>query len=272
MRSRPQYVLGSDEAEIVRLESQAAAIAPATGLLLRAAGIAPGMRVLDLGTGLGHVSLHLAELVGPGGSVLGIDQDDAMLEAAEQRALVAGAENVQFLKADVRAYQPSKPLDAVVGRLILFHLPDAVEILRRYVDALKPGGLMLAVDFDIGSARAEPALPLFTTVADWVMQAFRDAGANPTIGARLAMLLRDAGLEDVTSFGVQDYLGPDDPRGPALLAGVVRSLRGQIVAAGIASEAELDLDTLQQRLAQELATADAVMLPPAVAGAWGRRG
>ena len=185
---------------------------------------------------------------------------------------MAGAESVHFLKADVRTYHPSEPLDAVVGRLILFHLPDAVEILRHYVDALKPGGLMLAVDFDIGSARTEPALPLFTTVAGRVMKAFRNAGANPTIGPRLAMLLRDAGFEQVTSFGVQDYLGPDDRRGPALLAGVVRSLQGQIVAAGIATEAELDLGTLQQRLAHELATADAVMLPPAVAGAWGRRG
>ena len=50
------------------------------------------MRVLDLGTGLGHVSLQVAELVGPGGPVLGIDQDEALLEVAEQRRLMAGAE------------------------------------------------------------------------------------------------------------------------------------------------------------------------------------
>lgn len=58
---KSRYVLGSDEAEIARLDAQAAAIAPATALPLRADGIAPEMRVLDLGTGLGHVSLQVAE-------------------------------------------------------------------------------------------------------------------------------------------------------------------------------------------------------------------
>ena len=269
---KPRYVLGSDAAEIARLDAQAAAIAPATALLLRAAGIAPGMGVLDLGTGLGHVSLQVAELVGSGGSVLAIDQDEALLEVAEQRRLMAGAENVHFLKADVRTFQAAAPLDAVVGRLILFHLPDAVEVLRHHTGALKPGGLMVAVDFDGGSVRAEPAVQLVTTVGGWVMEAFRHAGANPVIGSRLALLLREAGLADVVSFGVQAYVGPDDPRGPALLGGLVRSLARQILVADIATEADLGLDTLQQRLAQELAAANSVLLPPTVVGAWGRHG
>jgi 2-polyprenyl-3-methyl-5-hydroxy-6-metoxy-1,4-benzoquinol methylase len=150
MSSPRKYVLGSDKAEIARLDAQAASIAPATALLLRAAGIAAGMRVLDLGSGLGHVALQVARLVEPGGSVLGIDQDQALLEVAEQRRLAAGADNVHFRRADVRRFQAAAPLDAVVGRLILFHLPDAVEVLRHHIDAVEPGGLVVAVDFDVG--------------------------------------------------------------------------------------------------------------------------
>jgi ubiquinone/menaquinone biosynthesis C-methylase UbiE len=271
MSAPSQYVLGSDPVEIARLDAQAAWIAPATALLLRAAGIAPGMRVLDLGTGLGHVALQIAELVGPYGSVLGIDQDDALLEVGEQRRFTARADNVEFLQADVRTYQADAPFDAVVGRLILFHLPDAVEVLAHHLDALKPHGLMVALDFDVGSVRAEPRVALVTTLRGWAVEAFRLARANPVIGSRLALLLVDAGLEDVASFGVQDYLGADDPRGPALFAGIIRALARQIVATGIATEAELELDTLQHRLAQELAAANAVVLPPTLAGAWGRR-
>jgi ubiquinone/menaquinone biosynthesis C-methylase UbiE len=70
-----QYVLGSDTAEIARLDAQAESIAAPTALLLRAAGIAPGMRVLDLGTGLGAVAFAVAELVGAEGAVVGVDQD-----------------------------------------------------------------------------------------------------------------------------------------------------------------------------------------------------
>jgi hypothetical protein len=54
-----------------------------------------------------------------------------------------------------------------------------------------------------------------TTAVGWVEAAFRSAGADPRIGPHLTSLLRDAGVRDVTSFGVQAYLGPEDGRGPA---------------------------------------------------------
>jgi hypothetical protein len=56
-----------------------------------------------------------------------------------------------------------------------------------------------------------------------------------------------------------------------MLAGVVQALAGPIVAAGIASEDELGLATLEQRIADGLRAENAVLLPPAVVGAWGRR-
>ena len=83
------------------------------------------MRVLDLGTGVGHVAFQLAGLVGPADSVLGIDQAEPMLTAAEQRRLAAGIENLHFAQADVRTFRDQQPFDTIVGRLILFHLPDA---------------------------------------------------------------------------------------------------------------------------------------------------
>jgi hypothetical protein len=59
--------------------------------------------------------------------------------------------------------------------------------------------------------------------------------------------------------------------GPLLPAGVTRSLAPRIVAEGIADEAELGLETLQARIADEVGARDAVMLPPTVVGAWGTR-
>src|SRR5689334_2745261 len=103
MSTPPEYVLGSSEEEVARLDLQAGAIAPATALLLQAAGIGPGMRVLDLGSGPGHVALMVAEMVGPEGSVLGVDQSAALLEVAERRRQEAGLANVAFESGDARS-------------------------------------------------------------------------------------------------------------------------------------------------------------------------
>jgi SAM-dependent methyltransferase len=267
---QPEYVLGSDEPEVARLDAQAAMSAAATRLLLRAGGrIAAGMRVLDLGTGLGHVAFEVAELVGREGAVVGIDESPRLLEIADGRRRAAGIDNVAFTEGDVRSFRDADPFDAVVGRLILFHLPDAIDVLAHHLGALRPGGVALAIDFDGGSIRAEPPVALVTTIRDRVAAAFTSVGANPVVGARLALLLRRAGAVDVTTFGVQAYLAPDDPRGPAWLAGIVRSLEPLIIGAEGGIDDELDLDTLEQRVAQALADADAVLLPPTLAGAWG---
>ena len=263
-----RYVLGSKPDEVARLDAQATLYADATELLLRRGGIGPGMRVLDLGTGPGHVAQLVAELVGPHGEVVGIDGDEALLRVAEERRAEAGLEDVRFIQADVREFVDERPFDAVVGRLILFHLPDAVDVLRRCATLLRPDGLVVAIDFDAGAGRTDPPVPLVEAAFDYVRSSFRRARANPTIGTRLALLLREAGLADVASVGVQSYFAPGDPRGPALLGGVVRTL-----AARSPDEvpAELALDGLEERIAAALTAEDAVLLPPTLVGAWGHR-
>jgi 2-polyprenyl-3-methyl-5-hydroxy-6-metoxy-1,4-benzoquinol methylase len=265
-----RYSLGSHAAELARLDHQAAVIAPVTGILLRAAGIAEGMRVLDLGTGLGHVALMLAGMVGPAGSIVGLDQAADPLAEARRRAEAQGLAHVRFVESDARTWRDAEPFDAIVGRLLLFHLADPVAALLHYKEALRPGGLMVAIDYDMGASRSEPATPLVTRALAWVVEAFEQAGAHPKVGTQLAQLLGAAGLSDIQSFGVQAYLSPDDPAGPRMLTGVIRSLEDKIVSAGIASAAEIGLDTLEERLAAELREAGAVVLPPTVAGAWGR--
>src|SRR5262245_55311254 len=73
------YALGRTDEEYERLVEQAEVLRPLTERMLRAAGIGAGMRVLDVGCGLGDVSFLVSELVGPGGSVVGIDLDGAAL-------------------------------------------------------------------------------------------------------------------------------------------------------------------------------------------------
>lgn len=128
----------------------------------------------------------------------------------------------------------------------------------------------MAIDFDLGGARTVPAVPLADVILGWVTRAFEAAGASPFIGARLGPILTQAGLREVTMFGVQGYLQPGDPMAARLVAGVARSLAGAIVTHGIATVDQLGIETLEGRLAESLERAGAVLLPPTVAGAWGR--
>jgi SAM-dependent methyltransferase len=264
------YVLGSDDPEIARLDGQAEALRSGTAVLLGAAGICEGMRVLELGTGVGHVAFQLSALVGPSGSVVAIDQAAPLLAVAESRCRAGGVENVRFAEADAREFRDAEPFDAVVARLLLFHLPDARDVVCHHAAGLRPGGLWVALDFDVGGARAEPRVALVSTLLGWVETAFRSAGADPRIGARLAPLLRDGPLSDVMTFGIQPYLSPDTPPGARLLAEVVRALAKPITAAGLATEAELDIETLEERINGALRDAGAVLLAPTLVGAWGR--
>jgi len=252
-----------------RLDQQAAVIERPTRMILQAAGLAAGMRVLDLGCGLGHVSALAGQVVGPTGSVLGLDQSPDALAAARDRAERAGTTNVHFIEGDATAWRSSEPFDAILGRLLLFHLTDPAAVVRHHLSNLRPGGMFVAIDFDLGGSRTEPRVALADEVLRWVEAAFRAAGASPRIGARLGLLLADGGCERVSTFGIQAYLAPLERSGPALLAGVARSLAPAIIHHGIATAEQLDIATLEHRLAQAQRENHASLLPPTVVGAWG---
>ncbi len=263
------YVLGSDPDELTRLDGQAAQIDRPTRLLLQAAGLAPGMRVLDLGTGLGHVARICGEIVGPAGEVVGIDNSAGVIEVARRRAREAGVTNVTFVEGEAGTWRVPEPVDAIVARLLLFHVADPVAVVRHHLNNLRAGGSFVAIDFDVQAARAEPSVPIVEEALRWVLEAFRAAGAWPQIGARLGPILEDAGLGRVTTFGIQAYASSRSPAGLAALAAVVRSLAPAILRHGIATAEQLDLPNLQHRLADACRGADAVVLLPTVAGAWG---
>src|SRR5690349_7754512 len=102
-----------DQDKLARLDHRATMLAPATRLVLDQAGIAPGMRVLDLGTGTGAVARLAAELVGPTGHVVGVDQNADALAVADERRRAAGVANVSFVEGDVGSWVHDGAFDAV---------------------------------------------------------------------------------------------------------------------------------------------------------------
>ena len=90
----PNYILGQSACEYERLTFQAKIVRPFTDKFIRFAGVSPGMRVLEIGSGMGDVAFLAGEIVGPGGRVLGVDQDTAesrrRASAVVSRAVLRG--------------------------------------------------------------------------------------------------------------------------------------------------------------------------------------
>src|SRR6516225_395138 len=128
-KSHADYLLGSTDAEHERLIRQAARLAPVTERFFRDAGIGPGQRVLDLGSGVGDVAMLAARLVGPLGEVVGVERDPRSIARARARVDEAGLHNVSFIQSDVEQIASDGPFDAAVGRLILMYLPNPAAVL-----------------------------------------------------------------------------------------------------------------------------------------------
>jgi SAM-dependent methyltransferase len=269
--TKPEYALGSDDTEIARLQTQAAFLAEPTTLLLQRGGIRPGMRVLDLGSGPGDVAFQVAHMVGPDGSVLGVERDPAQLAVATHRRDGFGFGNVDFRLGDARTFLDEEPFDAVVCRLLLMHLPGVVDVLAHHLYSLRPGGVFIAVDYDVAGVRALPEVELYSRLITWIRAGFDYAHADVFVGMRFPLLFEQAGFGDVGTLGLQAYWPPRSSHAAAYLVGVVRALKDAIVNSGAATEEEIGLDTLEQRLGDALTSANAVSSLPTVVGGWGRR-
>src|SRR5215510_11794097 len=170
------YILGHSEAEIRRLQTQAAILRPITERLLRCAGIQPGMRVVDLGSGAGDVAMLAAELVGPSGRVVGIDRNPQAISIATQRARDGGLQHLAFYEAEVDTFGDDTGFDLVVGRYVVIHQTNPVAFLRAAARLAKPGGTIAFHELRVRDAcRSVPHVPLWDLIDTLLRLAFSTA-------------------------------------------------------------------------------------------------
>ncbi len=241
-----------------------------TERLLRDAGIGPGMRVLDVGCGVGGVTTMAARLVGDEGFVVGIDRNERALERARARAAEASIANVDFVAADLMAAPvDSGPYDAIVGRRVLMYQPDRVAVLRALVQVLRPGGVVAFQEVDATMVPASTtAHPLHDQVNRWLWQTVEREGATTSMGFELPGALEAAGLE-IGGLWAEAIVQVAGRRHHT--ATIVRAVLPRIVAHGVASEEELDVETLDARLDEELRRTGSAYVGDMVFCAWARR-
>jgi ubiquinone/menaquinone biosynthesis C-methylase UbiE len=266
------YVLGRSAEEVDRLQSQAAFLRPFTERLFRDAGITRGMKVLDLGSGAGDVALLAARLVGPEGTVLGVDTSPAILEIARARARDAQHLNVSFEAGDIRTLSLARDFDAVVGRYVLMFTPDPAPTMREIVDHLRPGGIAAfqEPDFTQGPYAAPPSA-ILDQIGHWITEAFRNSGADTEMGIKLRNLYLRAGLSDLHLEADRLIGGGPDWGGYNHLAGLVKSVLPFLETSGITTANEVQPDTLEERLRQDIVSRDGVVVWLTIVRLWGRK-
>ena len=190
------YLLAGQASELQRLQLQSRVWEPAGRTLLGELPGGAGANTLDVGCGVLGWLRVLSEWVGARGSVTGTDVDDKMLANATRFVGEESLANVRLLKDDLfQSHLPAQSLDLVHARFQIAPLGRAKEQIAAYLRLIRPAGLIVLEDPDMGSWRINPDAPAVHQLIQLIERGFRAAGGDFNSGRSLPELLRSAGLE-----------------------------------------------------------------------------
>jgi len=268
------YALGHAEDELDRLINTARFLGDLTEHVLHLAGLARGTRVLDVGCGPGDVAFLAARLVGPEGTIIGVDESPEAIELARQRAAAFGLTNVQFLTQDLADSELvlNEPVDALIGRLVLQYFANPALVLRRLATLVKPGGLVAFQEAEMkDGVYSEPVCQVYETAIQRIAQTFKRIGAEARTGLKLAQIFQAAGLPAPQMIlHARVGHGLDSPIYD-LVGQMTRVMLPLIQRTGVATAEEVGVETLVERMRQEAVALDATLVTPPFIGAWTRK-
>jgi SAM-dependent methyltransferase len=206
-------------------------------------------------------------LIGQDGHVTGIDMDKTQLELAGERARDWGLANVEFRNANVNDWNEPAAYDLVYCRLLLEHLSNPIDLLRRVWRAVKAGGMIVAEDGDFEGLFSHPPNEGYAFWADTYCRVTRRRGGDPAFGRKLYACFLEAGIPNPSVQLLQHARITGEAKSLSLLT--LDATADAIVAGGIASESEV----ASARTSLDEATKDpqTVLGGPRIFQVWSRR-
>jgi 2-polyprenyl-3-methyl-5-hydroxy-6-metoxy-1,4-benzoquinol methylase len=264
------YVLGHSAEELDRLIDQARLFGELTEDVFVRAGIGAGMRVLDVGCGAGDVSFLLARMIGPSGAVVGVDRSEEAVAMATARAKAMGLAQVSFSQGELEDISLDQPVDAAVGRFVLMYSADPAVSLRRIAANVRAGGIVAFQEMNVAEAKSFPQVDLFEQSMRWIVETLDRVKVKKLMGLGLYRTFIEAGLPAPQMIMGARVEGSSDSLGYQIVAQVVKSLLPVMEKLGVANEKEVEIETLTQRLRDEVISRGAVIVLPPLVGAWTR--
>jgi SAM-dependent methyltransferase len=198
----------------------------------------PGMAVLDVGCGNGAITAGIARAVGTAGSVLGIDCDSTLLE--EARARFSGLANLRFEKQDILTFDARGRFDIASAARTLQWISRPEEAVERMKSAVKPGGFVVALDYNHTQVVLEPPPPSeFWTFYDAFLR-WRELNSwDNRMGDRLQALLEGVGLQEIAVWVEDESASVEEPAfkdAVSIWGHVIETLGPQVTLSGLLTE------------------------------------
>ncbi len=154
----------------------------------------PGLRVLDVGCGTGHLTQWFAERVGPTGRVTGLDASNVLLTEARQRAGERGLP-LDYVQGDAHQLPfPADSFDRCYANLVLEHVEDPQRALAEMLRVTRPGGFLVVTDNDFNDPELTQRL---SPVSQQVQEVLRRTFRHGSLARQLPTLFQEAGLRSV---------------------------------------------------------------------------
>jgi SAM-dependent methyltransferase len=244
-RPDPDYVFEQSAVDHSRLELVSNWSDQLTLEACQRAGLKAGARVIDVGCGPIGALPVLAQLVGPSGTVVGIDSSSTAISAARARLSSLGLAAVHTVEADINTVEPETllrwgPFDLAVCRLLLVHQRDPVATLRAVMRLMRPEGRILAVEplRDPGFPRYDPPVPAVKRIIELDIAHLRHRGLPYDIAWEYGAVFRAAGLTLLEWRG-HLFMFTDSTAFLESLRLLLPSQQSGLIAAGLTTETEI---------------------------------
>src|SRR5918995_3283849 len=193
--SREEYLLANQPSELERLRLQSRVWESTGRQLLSKVGDGSGRHALDVGCGAMGWLRILGEWVGPSGRVVGTEIDESLLDAARSFLEAEGISNVELVVDDLfdSKLEPQS-FDLVHARFVIAPLGRGREQVDAYRRLVRPGGLLVLEEWDLGSWHFNPPAPAAERLIQLLSEIFAAMGGEA--GRGLPELLRGIGIEE----------------------------------------------------------------------------